>query len=331
MIKTTYESLKSTDNLPSPKGVALEIIRLANSEETTLDSIAAVIETDPAMAQKVLKLVNSPLAGMQRTIASVRRAVTLLGLRTVKSLALGFSLVADHKTGHCSGFDYERFWSESLARAAAARRLTVHVKDFSAEEVFACGLVSQIGRLALATVYPQAYATVLEDLEDDDPVALAGQERESLGIDHNELASNMMADFFMPELFQIAVRAQAAPDEADLKPGSRVHKLACILNLSGQASQIIVKQLVYRDQLSTLTKSSSKLGISPDTFQLIFDSISQEWRELGTIFEIKTRQVPTIGVIYTLAMDRQKSLGDEEAEHQEMAETHAHRPGERRR
>lgn len=308
MGNTTYESLKASQNLPSPNGVVLELLRVTASEDATFDTIASIIEADPAMASKLIKLVNSPFAGTVRSIVSIRQAVTLLGLQTIKSLALGFSLVSEHKEGKCEGFDYESFWCESLARAVAGRRFALHVKKFPPEEVFACGLVSQMGRLALATVYPQAYNLVLQDVDRDDPMALLNQEQESLDIEHNELTANMMTTWFMPELFTTAVRAQDAPDTSNLEPDSRAHLLARILHLAGLNARVVVGRSVYRDELSTLTKFASKLSIPPVTFQEMFDSISQEWQEIGAIFEITTRQVPSIGEIYTLAIERQDTL-----------------------
>ena len=90
---TVYESLKASQKLPSPAGVALEILRLTHDADSTIDEIASVVESDPAIASRILKLANTSLAGLPRQVASVHRAVSMLGIRTVSYLALGFSLV----------------------------------------------------------------------------------------------------------------------------------------------------------------------------------------------------------------------------------------------
>lgn len=101
-----YEKIKEAGTLPSPTGVALEILRLASDENATLEAMTAVVESDPALAARMLRVANSPFAGVARRIASVSVAVRLLGMRTVKNLALGLSLVANNRSGRCTAFDY---------------------------------------------------------------------------------------------------------------------------------------------------------------------------------------------------------------------------------
>jgi len=160
MVHPAYQKLKETNALPSPTGVALELLRLTANEYTSIDAIIAAVESDPALAGRVLKLVNSAFAGVSRRVAAVSVAVRLLGTRTLKNLALGLSLLSNNRNGSCQAFDYEAFWSESLARAVAARQIAAQLANFPPDEAFTTGLLSKIGRLALATAQPQEYACV---------------------------------------------------------------------------------------------------------------------------------------------------------------------------
>lgn len=87
-----YARIKATQQLPTPAGVALEVLRLAELDDATVDQIGEVIARDPALTGRFLKLVNSPICAQRKRVGSIQRAVGLLGIRTVKSLALGFSL-----------------------------------------------------------------------------------------------------------------------------------------------------------------------------------------------------------------------------------------------
>ena len=120
-----------------------------------------MIKSDPALSLQLLKIVNSPVAGVGPKVGSVVRATVLLGFRTVSSLALGLSLVSDNRRVACAGFDYDAFWSGSLARAVAASHLARVLKTCSPDEAFTCGLMCQIGRLAFVCAYPQRYARLL--------------------------------------------------------------------------------------------------------------------------------------------------------------------------
>jgi len=79
MTSSVYETIKAAHKLPSPTGVALQILEVAHNENSTVEEIASVVATDPGTSSRLLKLVNSPLAGMPRQIVSVVRAV-LVGI-----------------------------------------------------------------------------------------------------------------------------------------------------------------------------------------------------------------------------------------------------------
>ncbi len=161
MAQTPYEHIKETDRLPSPDGVAMELLRLTQSSESTIQEIASVVEADPATVGRMLRAGNSSLLAPAHPIVSIRDAVAVLGLRMVQFLALGFSLVRSPRED--DSFDHDAFWGDSLARAVAARQLAVTLGDVEFQlSMFTCGLLCQVGRLAFATVYPQSYAMVLE-------------------------------------------------------------------------------------------------------------------------------------------------------------------------
>lgn len=303
-----YDELKATNRLPSPTGVALEILRLADADTTTAAQMARVVESDPAIASRLLKLVNSSFSGMPRSVASVLQAVTLLGLKTVKSVALGFSLISDHRDGHCRMFDYERFWSESLARAVAMRRLTDKIKILAPDEGFTCGLLSRIGRLALACVFPKEYADVLYTMGSEDEHELAEAEAAVFRIRTDDLSADMMTEWRIPDVFCDALRAEASPEDSDLQPGSRPFRIARMIRLSVLQARVLVRTTTYRDELSTLTKKAYHLGIDPVDFASLFDATTQDWREAGSILSIATRNVPPMPEIYALAADRRSEL-----------------------
>ena len=85
--------IRQAECLASPPQVALEVLRLTKSSDSSVDDLIQVIQNDAALTARMLSVVNSSLYGMPRKIASIRQAVVALGLRTVKVMALSFSLV----------------------------------------------------------------------------------------------------------------------------------------------------------------------------------------------------------------------------------------------
>lgn len=313
MSTSVYEKIKTSHKLPSPTGVALQILKLSQDDESGIEEIAAVIESDPAIASRLLKLVNSSLAGMPRQIASISRAAALVGTRAVTDLALAFSLVSQYSRGYCVAFNYELFWSDSLGRAVASRHLAHRVKIFPPDEAFACGLISQIGRLALATAFPVEYTEVLNRVtadSSDEQAQLELTELESAAFDigHDELTAEMMRDWHIPAIFCDAVRAQLTPDGGGFGFDSRTRMFVRILHLSGVMSAIFSRPRVYRDSLSRLLCEANNLNINPQILHETFDAVSHEWRETGEIFSIQTRPVPSLAELYSQAQEHRKTL-----------------------
>ena len=294
MASLAYERIKQIGKLPSPEGVAQEILRVANDESTTIHDIADVVEKDPATASRLLKLVNSPLAGVSRRIAAIPQAVALLGLDTVKSTALGFSLISQFKQGPCKGFDYEAFWSGSVATAVAARHIAHICKQVPPEEVFICGLLCQVGRLAFATVYPQEYGDALNRMNSEGSSLLAEVERALFGLDSNQLSAEMMADWGLPALYCDAVSVQGIIRDVELKGNERMVSIARTLRFSVDISNVLLDPTPDQESISSLYREAPRLNILPDIFAEVFDSISLEWQAIGSIFDVSTHGVPPL-------------------------------------
>jgi len=322
MARTPYDRIKETDRLPSPDGVALELLRLTQSPDSTLREIAGVVAADSATAARILKAANSSLLAPAHPVASTREAVSLLGLRMVQFLALGFSLVKSPRDHDL--FDHEAFWGDSLARAVASRRLATAIGgvDFPLE-MFTCGLLSQVGRLALATVYPQTYAMVLEETKGEDAAALAAEERSTFDLDHDQLTAAMFEEWGLPEAHRLAVAAQRDPEASDLPQDSKAFAIARLMHFVGQIVPLVTRRNATRSAISQMVRAASGRGLTPEVFPAMFDGICEEWRELGVVFEVTTRRVPTMAELYTQAADARADL---EADRSTAAATAASSP-----
>lgn len=297
-----YDRIKATDRLPSPSGVVLEIIRLADAEETTAELLAPVVESDPAIASRLIRLANAPVSGYARQVSSVRQAVMLLGLRTTKIISLGFCLVSGNRSGQCVAFDYESFWSESVARAATVRHLCARLKGLAPDEGFTVGLLSEIGRLALASVFPERYAELLEALDGEDEQTLA--EVRAFQIHPNELTAAMIGEWGLPTTFCVALRSQEDPSQA---ADTASKKLAYMLSLARSLGRLMVRRIAVEDEATALHTQAGGLGIAPEELDATFDSIALEWRESGRILDVRTRHVPGLTTILELAEEKTRA------------------------
>lgn len=307
--KEIFAKLKKAKKLPSPSGTTLTVIQLCHQEETSLKDIADVIQTDPAFTAEILKYANSFFMSTGIPVVSVQKAAIKLGLRTIVNLALGLSLLANNKKGKCRGFDYENFWSISLLQAIAARHLAQAGKELDSEEIFTCALLSHMGQLALASIFPQEYGDLLHefgfdscgewDLSSSDNAATGlppnllrkSLEKERFEIDSSELTVELFLDWGLPAHYALAVGFHDDLDCAELDLGT-TQKIADLLNLSRKFAEICFHVPLASSQLSVVEKSSQKFDITAGDFGTVFDTVIAQWHEFAETFEIHTHPCP---------------------------------------
>jgi two-component system cell cycle response regulator len=253
------DQLRISGQLPSPKGVALAVMEICRRDDATLDEVAKVVQGDPALSSRLLRLANAA-AGGGRPVASIREAVMQLGMSTVRQLAMGFSLVDQYLRGACSAFDYPGFWSHSLFMAVASQELGKLLRAAPPEELFACGLMAQIGCLALATVYPTDYGTVLAEHKEGQ--ALLELEREHLGVDHTEFTAGIMADCGIPKTLAEPVCYHEFPQDAGFSEGSRPYQLVHLLFHARRMADLGRSAVAERQRsISELMLLGGKIGL----------------------------------------------------------------------
>jgi HD-like signal output (HDOD) protein len=222
----TLAQFPNLERLPSPGPVALRLSELANRVDVTLSEFVRTLRSDPALTGRVLKFANSAAVAARRA-TSIDQAVVRIGLGGVRRLALAFSVVDGHRTGPCAAFDYQAHWAQSLARAIAAEQLAKRGNFAPPEDCFTLGLLSGIGSLALATVHPGAYSTLLTE----NPWSEQGLlEAESLafGLNHRELSALLLLDWRLPPpLVNAAVGAGRAEVDSPARHAALCGLFAC--------------------------------------------------------------------------------------------------------
>lgn len=231
--KSAFELLRATGRLPSPKGVATRVIQLTGQDEVSIPELARAIGGDPAFVGRVIKAANGMLHGTRRPVLSVAEALMVLGVPAVRTLATGFSLLSDHRSGRCRAFDYVAYWSHSIALALGMQVVVAHTRAAASDEAFSLGLLLRVGELALATVYPQEYSALLER-RTASGVDLIPDEKAAFAIHHGELSAEMLEHWGVPPIFTQVARYFDIPDTADFEVGSRRASLLQTTQLARQ-------------------------------------------------------------------------------------------------
>lgn len=294
-----FKELQATGRLPSPKGVALALLNLMQQDDVTIQDIARVVQTDPALSGRLIKFSNSLHFNMRRPIASVPEAVLVVGLPMVRQLVLGFSVLSSHRNGQCNAFNYQEFWSSSLATAIANQALSAQAKT-SSEETFTCGLLSGIGRLTLATLFPVKYAKVLNTAAGASPNELLRLEQEQFDTDHNELAAVLLKEWGFPDILIETVYHHEHPEKGDFQAGSRVYTLVHALHLSRSLANLCISgESSRRALLPGLYVLGARLGINAEALMTLSDHVVREWQQWGKILDVPTQELPPFAEMAT--------------------------------
>lgn len=281
----SFEELKATDRLPSPPGIVMELLRLSREEGTSAEDIARVVQPDPALTGRILHMANAAGAGGQTAVTTVAEAAVRLGMNSISAIALGFSLVGGNRRGRCEAFAYDRFWARSLARAVVFQRLARQLRCGDPNEMFVCGLVGEIGQLALVTVHPTRYAALLGDHTGRD---LLEAEQEAFGIDHRETTTCLLEDWGLPARFLEAVGGswiQPDPDAPRLGVGALAHVGTQIANGLVQSAP-----LADRESIDAALERFQRWD--PGTLDALLDETMRDWHHWGTLMEVPTQPSP---------------------------------------
>src|ERR1700690_3568223 len=192
----------------------MKVLDLTRREDVSVPEIANLIMSDPALASKILKTVNSPFYGLNKQVATVSGALVILGLQAAKTLALGFSLLSHLKTSEKGEFDFDQvqFWKRSIYAAVGSRILARRFSIVQQEEAFLAGLLANMGVLALHRVMPGEFDTLFAQARGDD-TRLHALCREKLDLTPLEVASLLAEKWQLPPLLAQPIALQLTPEK----------------------------------------------------------------------------------------------------------------------
>jgi two-component system, cell cycle response regulator len=285
MTNSILELICQADSLPSLPAVAVQVLQLTRSDDVSVAEIARVIENDPALTSKILKVANSSLFGMPRQICSLQQAMVVLGLRTIKVMALTFSLV-EALQSEPGGFDHPEYWRRSLTAAVAARLLTQHVPSCQADELFVAALLSDIGILAAYHVDRQTYRQVLADCAAAGvPIHLI--EQRHYGMTHEKFSSQLLDTWGLPEnMVQAVAHHHAEPDRLLDLCKQRGSDLPRLLGAAMLIADMFCSP-TGASQLSLVKTHVPRLvPVSDDCLNAMLDEIHKQVQETASTWDI---------------------------------------------
>lgn len=185
--KDMRQQVQRQKELPTLSDNAQRILTAFEADDLDVERIVAVLEKCPTICARMLGLANSAFFGHRGRIHSLRDAAFVLGLVTVKSMAMGMAIAGSLDTRHCPAFDVERYWMTAMTTALLGQQLYTAIPTElrpAGDSVYMAGLLHSIGLLMLVHLYPEEMNQALLSYSAAPESRLADHIQAVLGIDH---------------------------------------------------------------------------------------------------------------------------------------------------
>ncbi|MBC7625482.1 MAG: HDOD domain-containing protein [Aeromicrobium sp.] len=204
----------AVEKMPAfPKAVQ-QVLALCRDINCSPRQLVVVIEHDPVLTVKLLRIVNSASYGLPNKVASVNQAVLYLGLNTVKNLALTFAMIGVLPAKNVAGFDVGEYLLHSVAVASLARYLATRPESggVDGDDAYVAGLLHDFGKVVMATHLPDEYREALTTADAEQrPLHIV--ERQLIGADHADVGAMLAQHWqFSSDLVSCIRTHQSTPD-----------------------------------------------------------------------------------------------------------------------
>ena len=190
--------LERIEDLPTLPAIAMEVNKMLQDQEASIQRLCERIEKDQAMVSKILKLVNSAFFGLSSRIDSLSHAVVLLGFNTIQSAVVSISLVkALSRCPSLEGFSMEGFWRHSVAVAVTSKHLALQSRLYPSDVCFLGGLLHDIGKVVLAQYFGPEFEQVWRSTREEG-LSFFEAERKALPLGHSKIGGFLAKKWKLP-------------------------------------------------------------------------------------------------------------------------------------
>ncbi|NCC53023.1 MAG: HDOD domain-containing protein [Spartobacteria bacterium] len=275
-----FKKLDQIRDLPTLPAVITKLGSAIRDPNVDAARIAKIIEDDPAMMARILKVVNSVLYKAAEPINSLQMAVARMGLTAVHNIAMSTSVFSTFGKREGVAFSPEEFWQHSISTGIATGVLYERTKEalgrrLGTDVLHLSGLLHDIGKIILAQYYHEEFMLAIETAKEKE-ITLLEAESEVIGIDHAEIGAWLGLKWNLSSEFLQTVRWHHDPESADIEHQGLVmlcHTANYICNLekigySGDAAAPSYHQKVW-----------IKLGLTVKDISQIVDDVLEESKE----------------------------------------------------
>ncbi len=267
--------VQDIEDLVSLPDVYLRLRDLMDDPCSSIDDFTRIIQMDPALAARVLKMANSAFFGFSAKIDKISRAINIMGVSQLHDLVLSTSVTSVFKGMRDEVMDMEKFWGSSVHCGVLARLLAAECHIIDSDRLFVTGLLHDIGHLVMYKQFPQESAELLQRSEQE-TLRLENLEQQMLGFDAAELGAELLVKWNLPESFIMPLRHQNMPEVAD-----KFRLDACILHIAKKLCSD--QEWSYEDVSAEMTVALEVTDLSEEQLRFIVREASLHFEETRTL------------------------------------------------
>jgi HD-like signal output (HDOD) protein len=241
-------------DIPTQPHALAQLTPLLSREDTGLQAVSALIETDMALAAAVLRAVNSSLYGLRTRVQTVHQALTYLGLREVAAITFEFGLRAVFPPA----LELEPLWQRAVRRGLLMGRMAQRLSSNEAWAAHSAGLFEECGKAVLFRHDCAPYRAMLKVAGDDD-VALTKLERKRFGVSHDALGGALCESWGLASAAAANVRYHIAVQRGAPVPSGGLQR-ALVLALSAVAYSLMQAPETLKE---TVQRVADPAGLQP--------------------------------------------------------------------
>ena len=269
--------VRQLESLPTLPAVATKLLQSATAERISTKEVISLIEADQALTARILSLARKAHLGIRSPVNTVEKAVLLLGFEAVRNAVLSVKVFETFgvKPSDESAFDRIEFWKHSLAVACSAQLIGEKLSgvcQYEESELFVCGLLHDIGKVAIDTALPKSFARIVK-IAENNRSSIADVERRILGIDHCGLGKRLAEYWNLPESIIYSVwlhhhKADNLPESIKYRDLAQIIYLADLIAREQQIG--FSGNFIFADKAAEICR---EMGISSDDYQDILASL----------------------------------------------------------
>lgn len=267
---TISDLFKGDLKLVSPPNIYFELKKIVDDQNKSMADAAFVIEKDPSLTLRLLKIVNSAFYGFPSKITSIDRAINLIGAKELQSITLSTIVIERFSELPDELLSMHDFWARSLRCALIAQGIDKHLGNEYADSAFTCGILHNIGQLVFFRRIPELAKkinTLVQQQENITDAVEIGIENDVIGFNHYQTGAAITKLWNLPEIITDSIRLHPSSEVTD-----SYYKIAAIIKLADCHSKL--DRLFNEDDVDYLGLTSNEIGaivdIADDKFEDIF-------------------------------------------------------------